>query len=485
MRKLKYMASVAFAAMAIYSCDDSVSSIGNSLTDEGDKLDLNSTVYDVQTRTVIADSVFTLSSKCYLGQVRDPETQADVKSEFTTQFHITEMMAEYFNDIEVDSKWNGKIAADSCEVVLYLSKPFDTKDSLQAIKMQVSEMATPVEEGRRYYSNFNPRALGLLRSGGLSKSKMFSYANLLDKDSLRATTSYLQNIRIKLDVPYVDGEGVSYNNYGSYLLSQLYHHPEKFRNSYAFTHEVCPGLFFEIRDGLGFYSQITNMGLRVFYRFHQADEDTVYNAYFTLGGTQEVLQTTLITNDKESVRRLASETQHTYLKSPAGLFTEVTLPVASIKSNHEYDSLLAANISFQRINNESSDRRMLGIPQTILMVQADSLKTFFERHKTADGKRSFLSTYNSSGKQNVYAFTNISNLITIMWREYENGMARNKNWAAEHPNWNKVVLVPVISSSSGLEHDMSLTSTRLVGGRDNANDPVQISVVYAKFTEKR
>jgi hypothetical protein len=47
-----------------------------------------------------------------------------------------------------------------------------------------------------------------------------------------------------------------------------------------------------------------------------------------------------------------------------------------------------------------------------------------------------------------------------------------------------VVLVPVISSASGIEHDMSLTSTRLVGGPDNPNDPVQISVVYAKFTEK-
>ena len=56
-----YMASVALAAMAIYSCDDSVSSIGYSLTDEGDKLDLKPSTYDVETRTIVADSVFTLS----------------------------------------------------------------------------------------------------------------------------------------------------------------------------------------------------------------------------------------------------------------------------------------------------------------------------------------------------------------------------------------------------------------------------------------
>ena len=483
MRKLMYMASVALAAMAIYSCDDSVSSIGISLTDEGDKLDLNPSTFSVETRTIVADSVFTLSSRCYLGQVRDPETQSDVKSEFTTQFRISELMAD-ISDLDIVSRWDGEVAADSCEVLLYLSRPLDSKDSLEALKMQVSEMATPVEEGHRYYSNFNPRAQGLLRSGGLSKSKMFTYANLVDKDSLRATTGYAQNIRIRLDEPYTDKDGKTYNNYGSYLLYQRYHHPEKYRNSYTFGHEVCPGLFFEVLDGLGFHSQVSNLLLRVYYRYREADDEKVYDNYFTLGATQEVLQTTLVTNDQESIRRLASETQHTYLKSPAGLYTEVTLPVQEIKEYHEYDSLLAAKISFQRINNESNDRRMLSTPSTILMVQADSLKSFFEKTRAINGKTSFLASFNASGSQNIYTFTNISNLITILWRNFVNGTAQNPNWVAEHPNWNKVVLVPVISSASGIEHDMSLTSTRLVGGPDNPNDPVQISVVYAKFTEK-
>ena len=127
---------------------------------------------------------------------------------------------------------------------------------------------------------------------------------------------------------------------------------------------------------------------------------------------------------------------------------------------------------------------MFGIPSNILMVQADSLTTFFEKTKKADGRTTFLATYNGTSNQNVYAFTNISNLITILWRNYLDGTAKNPNWVAEHPNWNKVLLVPITSSASGIEHEMSLTSTRLVGGPDNPNDPVKISVVYAKFTEK-
>ena len=481
MIKLKYMAGAALAAMAIYSCDDSVSSIGTSLTDEGDKLDLNATEYDAQTRTVVADSVFTLSTKCYFGQMRDPETQADVKSEFTTQFHLLELLTFAPEDYVV-GRDGDMVAADSCDVLLYMAKPLDKTDSLQSLKMQISEMAIPVEEGRRYYSNFNPREHGMLRPGGLSKSKMFTYANLADKDSLRATSTYMQNIRIRLDAPYTDKNGVTYQNYGTYLMQMYYEHPEYYRNSYTFTHNVCPGLFFEVTDGLGFHSQMSNIGLRVYYRI--ADEDSTYNTTLTFGGTQEVLQTTLVTNDQEAVRRLAAETTHTYLKSPAGLFTEVTLPVTDIKAAHENDSLLAAKISFQRINNESSDKRMLTNSTTILMVEADSLKSFFEKKKTADGKKTFLATYNSGGTQNVYTFTNISNLITSMWKAYKDGMEGDKDWAAKHHNWNKVLLVPVTSSASGVEHDMSLTSTRLVGGRDNPYDPVRVSVVYAKFTEK-
>ena len=471
---------VAVAAMAISSCDDDVSSIGTSLTDVGDQLDLNAITFDVQTRTVVADSVFTLSSKCYFGCMRDPETQADVKSEFTTQLHVLETM--YIPPLEnIVSRYNGKAGADSCELLIYLANPFDKTDSLQSMKMQVSEMATPIEEGRHYYSNFNPRSLGMLRSGGLTKNKMFTYANLMDTDSLRATSSYAQNIRIKLDAPYTDKNGVTYDNYGTYILQMYHEHPEFFRNSYMFTHNVCPGLFFEITDGLGFHSQVSALGLRVHYTM---ELESVMSNYFTLGATQEVLQTTLVSNDKEAVRRLAAETQHTYLKSPAGLYTEVTLPVETIKASHESDSLLAAKITFQRINNESGDKRMFAATNTILMLPVDSLNTFFEKAKSADGKTAFLSTFNSSGTLNAYTFTNISNLVTSMWNNLQKGVKTNPNWKAEHPNWNKVLLVPVTSSASGVEHDMSLSSTRLVGGIDNPNDPVKISVVFAKFTEK-
>lgn len=479
MNKVIYMAGVAMVTMAICSCDEDTMTIGSSLTSENDKVVNTATEYEAQTRTIIADSVLSFTNTCYFGKVKDPETGADVTSEFTTQFHLLETTYIAEED-KILNRAEGRGIADSCDLVLYLQSPFMSDNNLTAMKMKISEMAVPMEDGRRYYSNFNPAEEGMLRVGGLSKYKMFTYDNMAENDSLFNTSTYQKNIRITLNEPYTDVNGVTYNNYGTYLMHQYYDHPENYRNSYVFAHNVCPGFFFEVTDGWGFHAQISDIGLRVYYT---AQGDTaVVNGHLTLAGTQEVTQTTHVTNDMESILQLASETSHTYLKSPAGLFTEVTLPVADIKSAHQNDSLIACKMVFQRLNSQSSDDRSFDIPQNLLMVQRDSLYTFFEHNNIPDNITSYVSSYAAS-YANCYTFSNISNLITELWRRHEEGLAADADWEVKHPNWNKVVLVPVTltkssSTITNVENDMALTSTRLMGG---PNTPLKVSVVYSRF----
>ena len=209
MNKLLTMASVAIAAMAIYSCDEDTAAIGQSLTNETDKLSLTSANYEVSTRTIVADSVYTLSNTCYFGCVEDPETGTEVKSEFTSQIHIDEEMY-IFPDAQILSRYNDGPAADSCDLVIYVQSPFSVKDSLTAIKMCVSELSTPMEAGQRYYSNYNPLKRGMVREDGIRKEKMFTYGNLTDSDSLRATTGYFHNIRIPLN-DYYDDLGANFH----------------------------------------------------------------------------------------------------------------------------------------------------------------------------------------------------------------------------------------------------------------------------------
>lgn len=484
MKSYRYMAAVALASMAIYSCEEGELNIGQTLTDESDKLEVATAEYNVETRTIVADSVLSLSADCYFGRVRDPQTNTNVSSEFTTQFHVLE--TTYISpDEKIIGRYDGKAAADSCDIVLYISSPFRSADSLTAMKMRISEMCTPMEEGRRYYSTFNPTAMGMIREGGLKKSAMFSYTNLLETDSVRSLSEYQYNVRISLNEPYTSTDGTVYNNYGTYLMHQYYANPEIFRNSYRFAHEVCPGFLFEITDGLGFHSKVTDIGLRTYYTLKT--DTAVIQAGLVLAGTKEVLQTTHVKNDRQALAAMAAETTHTYLKTPAGLFTEVTIPVDDIKRGHEGDSLLAAKLTFQRINNESDDERMLSAPQTLLMVQKDSLISFFENSRLPDNITSYYTKFNTT-TNNTYTFNNISSLVTTLWRIKQNGIAENPNWEAQHPDWNKMVLVPVSYTTSSvstsvtsIRHDMSLTSTRLVGGADNPFAPIHISIVYAKF----
>ncbi|MCR4957455.1 MAG: DUF4270 domain-containing protein [Prevotella sp.] len=493
LKTFQYMAAAAFALVAISSCKEDELNIGQSLTNESDKLAVTTEIFNVTTRTIMADSVLSLSADCYLGSVRDPQTGADVISEFTTQFHLLEKTS-IAEESEVTSRYNGRAAADSCDLILYISSPFRNADSLTAMKMRVSEMAVPLEEGIRYYSNFNPMRAGMVREGGISKSHVFTFANLGELDGVRTASSYQDCIRIPLNEPYTATDGTVYNNYGTYLMQQYYDHPEYFRNSFTFTHRLCPGFFFQITDGMGFHAKVKDIGLRTYYTAKSDNKEVT--GLLLLAGTREVLQTTCVTNDSETLKVMAEETQHTYLKTPAGLYTEVTLPVTQMKQDHEGDSLLAAKLTLQRLNNLSSDDRLLPVPQTLLLVQKDSLHRFFENNGVPDNIMSYITGFNNydpvlqSGysNTNTYTFSNLSALITSLWNIRKEGLSSDAMWEQHHPDWNKMVLVPITFSTNSAQtevtsvhHDMSLTSVRLVGGPDNANDPIRIDAVYAKF----
>lgn len=489
----RIMAAAAFALVAISSCDEDSLNIGQSLTSENDKLVVSTENFPVITNTIMADSVLALAADCYLGCVRDPQTGADVTSEFTTQFHLMENLS-IAPESSILAQYNGRAVADSCDIILYLKSPFRSADSLVAMKMRVSELVTPLEEGIRYYSNFSPAQEGMLRSGGINKAHVFSFANLGENDEVRNGSTYQNCIRITLNEPYTGSDGTVYKNYGSYLLQQYYDHPEYYRNSFTFTHKVCPGFLFQITDGLGFHARVSDIGLRTYYTA-KTDTATI-NTKLILAGTREVLQTTCVTNDREALKAMKEEKTHTYLKTPAGLFTEVELPVVDIKQSHEGDSLLAAKMTLQRLNNQSSDDRLLPAPQTLLMVQKDSLYGFFENNRVPDNITSYLTGYNNPSptsktyyaNTNTYTFNNLSSLITALWNKRQEGIGKDPQWELHHPDWNKMVLVPVTfttSSSSStitsVHHDMSLTNARLVGGLQNANDPILLNVVFAKF----
>ena len=488
--KTRLLAALLLLITILTACDDTTESIGASLTDNMDHLQITTDTFSITTRSIVADSVLSRNTTGYLGKIKDPETGAYITGDFMMQFNTLE---DYFFPTKdsIESKDElGNVYVDSCEIRLYYDDFYG--DSLAAMKLSVYELAKPYEEGQNYYSNYDPFEQGYIREDGIVKSKMYALTNMGLSDSLRKSSSYSPNIRIPLNDPYTDKDGKTYKNYGTYILQKYYENPEITKNSYNFIHQICPGFYVKIQEGLGSMATIYNSQLNLYFRYRSkytrdnTTKDTTYVGTTTFAGTEEVLQHTHITNDKQTISTLAADNSCTYLKTPAGIFTEMTLPVDEIVYNHENDTLNTAKITLSRINNNTHGDYTLSTPSTLLIVEKDSMYTFFESSKIADNKLTYLSTFANNG----YTFNNISGLIRHMAEAKEKGLQSNPNWLALHPDWNKVVLVPVSTEYvtvgqnqvlAKVSHDMSMTSTRLVGGSANPNQPIRISVIYSKY----
>ena len=494
--RLRFILGIlASATFMLASCDDTTEHIGSSLIDDMDKLKIETDTFSVTSRTIIADSVLSRNTTGYIGKVKDPQTGAYITGSFMTQFHIMDNYEYPEKDSIVSKNSAGEIIADSCDIVLFTDGHFG--DSLAAMKLTAYEMEKPMEENDVYYSNFDPQKKGYVRADGIHVNKAYSLYDLSIDEATRNSSSFTPNIRVKLNGKYTDKEGKTYNNFGSYIMSKYYSDPSNFKDTYSFIHKVVPGFFFKYKSGLGSMGYITASRLIVYFRYRdkvtesvvdsstKQSKDTTYvktlNGMSSFAGTEEVLQTTTFDSDKGKAEQLAADNTCTYIKSPAGLFTEVTLPVDEIVYSHESDSINTAKIVMTKINDKSLSDYGFSVPQTLLMIPKSEMYSFFEQNKVADYKTSFLATYNST--YNTYTFGNISNLIKHI----------HKTADKSKEDWDKVVLIPVTvtydqSSSTTtitkVSHDMSLSSTRLVGGSANPYGAIKISVVYSKFSNK-
>ena len=475
------MAGIAMLTIAISSCDENTNTLGYSLTSDADRFSLVPDTFIVSTQSIKADSVLARSSYSYLGRIKDPETGAYITSDFTTQFNILEneakvLFAEKENITSLGA--DGEPVATSCYLNVIINSYLG--DSLTALKLMVEELDKPIEENKLYYSNFNPETNGYIRNDGMKQAKVYTMIDLTLSDSVRTVrmnNKYYSYISIPLNKQYKAKNTTVYNNYGTYLMRTYYQHPEYFKNAISFIKNVCPGFYFKTVDGQGVMAEILNVQLVVNYKFKSNGKE--YAGVKTFLSTEEVMQTTHISNDKGKIDSLVNKVNDcTDLKTPAGIFTEVTLPIDDIKKGHSKDSVISAKITFQRMadQNKKTDA-LLSDATELLMIESDSLYTFFEKNNVTNNRTSFLATYNST--LNTYTYNNISSLINHM------NLIRNKG----SKNWNKVVLIPVKTSSvrtssyssatvTGINNEMAITSTRLVGGSQNPRMPVKISVIY-------
>lgn len=493
MKILRLLTVLVIAALTFAACDDTTEEIGGSITNKIDNINISDSAFNVTTKSIVAGAVLSRNNTGLIGKMKDPETGNYVKGDYMTQLSVLPTFSvDTLDYIKQANK--GSIEADSCYLLVSYNASYG--DTIAPMKVTAYEMTKPMAEDKEYYSDYDAFEKGWVSETNQHWSSNYNLSN----------TSDVKNFKIYLNKEYKK-DGKTYKNYGSYIMQTYAEHPEYFKTNYKFLHNVCPGFYIKNVGGTGNMAKIWNTELIFYWTRHKTikakdgvtDSTAVGIGYNRFDGTEEVLQLNKIENDTKNLEQLASQQNCTYLKSPAGIFTEVTLPIEDIMRGHEKDTLNTATVSFPRLNNENEDNPYnFATPSTILMVQKDSLQSFFEKSKLADNRTSYTASYSRTGTyKNAYTFQNIANLVSAMYKNKGKG-----------ENWKKVVLVPVniITTTQGyttviskINHDMSLASTRLIVGTDDsdkdyttdkktgkkvASGPIRIKVIYSKFKEE-
>lgn len=457
------------------SCTETTSSIG--MFPETDGIANSYALHNVYTQSILLDSVLYKSTYNYLGSIKDPETNIEINANFAAQFHTFENFKFPSKNLMFPDRLNNHsedpVECDLIELRLFCNGYYGDPNNPMKLEIYPLSFNKIIEEDSVYYVNTNLEDYVDPGTPPIA-TKVFTAIDYSVSESVREGDNYSNNIRILLP-----------KEYGNKLLNAYYDHPEYYKNSYSFIRNVCPGFFFKIKSGTGTMVNVEVSTLNLYFTYYDANEaDSVYAGLCRFAATPEVIQSTQFTNG--NLQELVDNDNCTYLKTPAGIGTEITLPINEIYANHETDSISQAQLTLTRYNNKTNNNYTLDVPQNVVLVRKDDVISFFKDKKLPNDQTSFFAPFDKT--YNTYTFENLGRLITYCYYEKKNSGLSDAEWEAAHPNWNKMVVIPVnvvtttdaygISTYASISHDMSMTSTKLVGG---PNNPIKMQILYSRF----
>lgn len=484
MKQLFQKITLAFASLLLMaSCDDNTGMMG--IYDSIDQISTSMDAFDVSTKSVAIGSVIADNTNAYLGKVRDPETGAIIEADFAAQFYCHENYTlpkkdSMVGNVNIDAATGdtisieyGVVQCDSVEIRVYLNSFYG--DANNPMKLEVYELDEKVvmEENEHYYTDVDLSKY--VKGTTPIATKVFTATDFSVSEDTREEGTYTPNIRIMLPA-----------SLGQRIMERIYAKPTSLQDSYHFIREVFPGLYFRATGGEGTMLHTLVTTLNIYYDYADSkNSKKIYQGVTRFAATPEVIQSTHFSNG--GVDALLAENDYTYLKTPAGICTEMTLPIDEVFDKHPYDSVSKAQIILQRYNKEQ-DKYQLGTPSYLLMVRKQDRNTFFENNEVSNSRTSYVTSFNSS--RNAYAFDNICRLLAYCKHEKIEAARREgiteEEWAAKNPDWNKVMLIPVVVSSNSngnitsVSHDMDMNSVKLIGG----NNKLRMDIVYSKFARE-
>lgn len=498
---------VALSAIFITSCTEDTGSIG--IPPSNETLATSMAVYDVYSQSMQIDSIKANSTSSYLGSVFDPETNGRLTSSFITQFALMEDM-KYFppKDSITSLDSNGMPCCDSVVLQLNFDSYYGDVNMPMKIAVYPLDVEKPLSRDSAFYISTDLRQY--IRPGYEDKpiaTKVFTaWDRIYGSDPSNSSSTSYPSIRIPM--PASEGTHIM-TQYYQYLednkgLAVDQHVNRNFDDSYHFARNVMPGYYAEIINGEGVIVRVFVDALYLIYNARTKTDSIVKSvpSYTVFAGTPEVIQSCQFS--QSDVVSLVEDQTCTWLKTPAGICTEVTLPIDDIYSGtHMNDSLSRIELMLTRYNKEQTGDQF-GIPSQLLLLRKSDVRSFFEKNKTPDEITSFLTSFQRNS--NTYIFRNIAQIATFIHKEREGAVSayikdvlkidnptqeqiadETFEWTKRNPDWNKCCVVPVevsTNTSTGdvtsVSQSLALTSAKLVKGTEE--NPIRIQVYYTRVS---
>ena len=502
-----FVAAIIFS-VSLGSCTENTGNIGIPPSNETIKTSVE--ILDVYSSTIKLDSIEANSTASYLGSIYDPETNGKIIANFLTQFAILEDVKYFPHRDSITSRDdNGNPCCDSVFLQFNFSKYFGDVNTPLKLAVYPLDFSKPLCEDSVYYTTTNLKRF--IRPGYENNpiaTKVFTaYDRINGSDPSSSSGNYPS---IKIPLPTSEGNFIM-SEYFKYQddnkgLSFSQHINKNFDDSYHFIRNVLPGYYAEIINGEGVIVSVFVDALYLLYN-SKILNDSIYEelpSYTVFAGTQEVIQSCEFS--QSDVSRILDDETCTWLKTPVGICTELTLPIDEIFSeSHKNDSLSRIDLMLTRYNKVQTGDQF-NIPQNLLLLRKSEVSKFFRERNIPNNITSFVSTFQSV--YNTYDFSNIGQLAMYMFKEraaavmsYINDELKIANpteeqiieytreWSKINPDWNKCCLIPVdVTRNSttqneditSITHDLSLTSARLVKG--TKENPIRIQVYYTRVS---
>lgn len=381
---------VALAAVAVMGCDDTVSTIGSSLT--GDSVE------------IVVDSSFVVTGTTSVNDAIRPKTSSQIIGNITIPGYGTlssNVVTQFLPSTVLDTANFSVENIDSVFLNLTYSRGAYLGDSLAPMGVEIYALDKLLPSD--ISSDFNPA--GYYRTQALA-SRIYNTSTLDNKTA--AQLSYgLIAVKLPLEL-------------GKHVFNAFTDNPADFADGRVFAENVFPGVYIRSSFGSGRLTTLSAAGIAFnFRKIVEGEEknDTIDAIQQYMLATPEVISNNNLTYTMDASLRSRLDAGENILIAPAGTEMEITFPLTAVIDTYRAKAGAQAvlnglhmSIPVDSITAETPVN--VTPPPFLLMVLSKDRDEFFAKNKLPDNKTTFYAAYSSATGE--YVFTGMRDYLLEM-----------------------------------------------------------------------